>query len=70
MSVKVGMQQGFVGKHCVTHDTLIDQPVKEEIRGKETESDAINPSGNTQTVCCTYIGCPSGSPGCWAVMWF
>lgn len=50
----MGMQQGFVGKHCVTHDTLIDQPVKEEIRGKETESDAINPSVNTQTLCAAH----------------
>lgn len=50
----MGMQQGFVGKHCVTHDTLIDQPVKEEIRGKETESDAINLSVNTQTLCAAH----------------
>lgn len=66
----MGVQQGFVGKHCVAHDTLKDQPAKEESRGKETESNAINASVKPHTVCCTYIGCPSGSPGCWAVMWF
>lgn len=54
MSVKVGVQQGFVGKHCVAHDTLKDQPAKEESRGKETESNAINASVKPHTLCAVH----------------
>lgn len=54
MSVKVGVQQGLVCKNRVAHDALIDQPVKEESLGQDTERNTASESVNIQTLCAAF----------------